>query len=369
MSGRSPSSLAISASSRCSSAELGRRVELDPLRLAERALGEGREPADRLDLVAEQLQARGALLGRREDVEDPAADRELAAVLDLLGALVARLGEQLGDVAEVDLLAAVQRRSPRGAARRRGPPRRGRRRWRRRPAARRSRLAVGERVERADPQADEVRRRGEVGLVAGAARGVVADAPRRQVGAELAGEVAGARRRRRRRRAPAGRRAPRRNRAGRRAGRAGSPRKRAGRPPRRRGSGPRGRRCARLRARGRAALAATAREVSDAIAARRRPADASVPVGKPGPGAPVDLALALVAGAVLDPVQLVQHPLQPRDRLGRMLGHLGGELQRRLLGPRPPGRPCARGPSGRPCRRRPPSRSAAGTWRPRGRRG
>ena len=88
--------------------QLGRGVELDPLRLAERALGEGREPADRLDLVAEQLEPRGALLGRGEDVEDPAAERELAALGDLVGAFVSGLGEQLGDVAEVDLLAAVE---------------------------------------------------------------------------------------------------------------------------------------------------------------------------------------------------------------------------------------------------------------------
>ena len=49
-----------------------------------------------------------------------------------------------------------------------------------------------ERVEGGDPQADEVRRRRQVGLVAGAARGVVADPARREIGAELAGEVAGA---------------------------------------------------------------------------------------------------------------------------------------------------------------------------------
>ena len=99
---------AASASSRCSGVELGGGVELDPLGLAERALGEGREPADRLDLVAEQLEPRRALLGRAEDVEDAAADRELAALVDLVDALVARPDEQLGDVAEVDLLAAVR---------------------------------------------------------------------------------------------------------------------------------------------------------------------------------------------------------------------------------------------------------------------
>ena len=172
--------------------QLGRRVELDPLRLAERALGEGREPADRLDLVAEQLQPGGPVLGRAEDVEDAAADRELAALLDLVGALVAGLDQQLGDVVEVDLLALVEDEARPGAARRRGPPRRARPRWRRRPAARRRRRLAGERVERPDPQADEVRRRRQVRLVAGPARRVVADPARGQVGAERAGEVAGA---------------------------------------------------------------------------------------------------------------------------------------------------------------------------------
>jgi hypothetical protein len=49
-----------------------------------------------------------------------------------------------------------------------------------------------ERVERPDPQPDQVRRRCQVRLVAGAARGVVADPARREVGAERAGEVASA---------------------------------------------------------------------------------------------------------------------------------------------------------------------------------
>ena len=172
--------------------QLGRRVELDPLRLAERALGEGREPADRLDLVAEQLQPRGPVLGRAEDVEDAAADRELAAVLDLVDALVAGLDQQLGDVAEVDLLAAVKdeaRRAQRGVGDRLGERDGAGDDDRRLVAVRR---LGGERIERPDPQPDQVRRRRQVRLVAGAARRVVADPARRQVGAERAGEVAGA---------------------------------------------------------------------------------------------------------------------------------------------------------------------------------
>ncbi len=85
--------------------ELGGGGQLDHLGLAEAALGEGREPAHRLDLVAEELDPHGAVLGRRVDVEDAAADGELAAFLDLLGAFVARRDEVLGDGAEVDLVA------------------------------------------------------------------------------------------------------------------------------------------------------------------------------------------------------------------------------------------------------------------------
>ena len=83
------SSAAISASSRCSGGELGGGRDLDLVGVAERALGERREPAQRLDLDVEQVDADGAVLGRRVDVEQAAADRELAAVVDLVDALVA----------------------------------------------------------------------------------------------------------------------------------------------------------------------------------------------------------------------------------------------------------------------------------------
>ena len=167
--------------------ELGGRRQLDPLGVAERALGEGREPAHRLDLVAEELDPHRPLLGRREDVEDAAADRELAALLDLLDPLVA------------------------GARRGRRRPRRGRSprpcaiakpagRSEASGTASASAVALAtttasgslrERVEGVDPQADQVRRRRHVRGVAGAARGVEADPARRQVGAQVGGEVAG----------------------------------------------------------------------------------------------------------------------------------------------------------------------------------
>jgi hypothetical protein len=69
--------------------QLGRRRHLDQLGVAKRALGEGGEPAQGLDLIAEQVDPYGAILGRREQVEQAAADRELTAILDLVDALVA----------------------------------------------------------------------------------------------------------------------------------------------------------------------------------------------------------------------------------------------------------------------------------------
>ena len=75
--------------------ELGRRRDLDRLDVAERALGERRELAQRLDLDVEQVDAHRAVVGRRVDVEQLAADRELAAVLDLVDALVAHRDELL----------------------------------------------------------------------------------------------------------------------------------------------------------------------------------------------------------------------------------------------------------------------------------
>ena len=170
--------------------DLGRRVELDPVGLRERALGEGREEADRLDLVPEQLDPGRLVLGRAEDVEDAAPHRELPAIVDLLDPFVAAADEQLGDVGQVDLLPLREREAARAQRRvgdRLGEGDRARDHDRR--------LGPGgadERVEGGDPQADEVRRRSQVGLIAGSARGVVTDPARSEIGAELAGQIAGA---------------------------------------------------------------------------------------------------------------------------------------------------------------------------------
>jgi hypothetical protein len=166
--------------------ELGGGGKLDPLGVAERALGEGREPADRLDLVAEQLDPRRALLGGAEDVEDAAADGELGTLLDLLDALVARGRETGDDLVEVDLLAGGDRQA------RRAQGGVGHRLGQRRCGGDDDRvLLIAQGVERVDAQSDQVRRRSDVRGEAGTARGIETDAARRQVGAQIGRQVAG----------------------------------------------------------------------------------------------------------------------------------------------------------------------------------
>ena len=147
--------------------ELVGRRDLDALPFSQRALGEGREPAQRLDLDVEELDADRPLLGRRVDVEQPAAGRELAAVLDLVDALIAGRDESGHAVVEVEQVADAQLegvRAQRGighllAERHRGDD------DDRRVAGDRM-LAAGlpfkQRVERRHAQPDEVRRRRQV---------------------------------------------------------------------------------------------------------------------------------------------------------------------------------------------------------------
>ena len=97
--------------------ELGRGRDLDALGLPQAALGEGREPAQRLDLDVEHVDADGALLGRRVDVEQAAADRELAAVLDLVDALVAGGDELLRGLVEVEQVADAEHEAVRAQLR------------------------------------------------------------------------------------------------------------------------------------------------------------------------------------------------------------------------------------------------------------
>ena len=66
------------------------------------ALGERRERAHLLDLVAPELDAKGLAARRREHVDQPAANRELAALVGALDTLVARERKRLGELLEAD---------------------------------------------------------------------------------------------------------------------------------------------------------------------------------------------------------------------------------------------------------------------------
>ena len=89
--------------------ELGRRGDLHRVGVPQRPLREGREPAQRLDLDVEQVDADRPVLRCRVDVEDAAAHRELTAVLDLVDALVAGRDEIARDLVEIDEVADAQR--------------------------------------------------------------------------------------------------------------------------------------------------------------------------------------------------------------------------------------------------------------------
>ena len=85
--------------------QLAARRGPEPLDGLQGALVGDREAADLLDLVAPQLDAHGVLGGRWEDVEDPAAHGELAALLDEVDALVGGVGETAYEVLEGRLVA------------------------------------------------------------------------------------------------------------------------------------------------------------------------------------------------------------------------------------------------------------------------
>ena len=178
--------------------ELRGGCDLDALGLLERALGEGREEGQALDLDVEELAAHRALLGGRIDVEDVAADGELAALLDLLDALVAA-GHELGpDLVEVHELAGLEREAVRTQLgvghllRERGDRgddhRGGVADARGRADARTSGVEQG--VERRDPQPDEMRWGREVRLVLDSPCWVEPDRPWAQERPQIGGQVA-----------------------------------------------------------------------------------------------------------------------------------------------------------------------------------
>ena len=169
--------------------ELGRGCDLHTLRVLEGALGEGGEPAQRLHLVAEQLDAHRALLGGRVDVEDAAADGELPALDDLFLPFVAARDQPLERLVEVEVLPDGDREAV-WAQVRVGDPlhqRDGARHHDRRLA--RGRLE--QRVECCDAQADQVGSGGEVRLVPDPAGRIEAHGSGRQEGAQVERQVTG----------------------------------------------------------------------------------------------------------------------------------------------------------------------------------
>ena len=102
-------------------APLAGGVDRRAVDLAQRPLRERRERADALDLVAEELDPQRLAAGRREDVDEPAADGELAALLDPLDALVAGERELLGEQVDPRLVAARDRDRRRARPGRRHP--------------------------------------------------------------------------------------------------------------------------------------------------------------------------------------------------------------------------------------------------------
>src|SRR6202041_137322 len=85
----------------------GRRPQ--PLRGGvQAALVGGAEVADLLDRVTPELHPEGMLLGGREHVQDAAPDRDLATMLDQVGARVPDVHQVRDDLLEVSRLATLQ---------------------------------------------------------------------------------------------------------------------------------------------------------------------------------------------------------------------------------------------------------------------
>ena len=162
---------------------LGRRVDDGAVDRVERALGEGRERAHLLDLVAVELDAERLAAGGREDVDEAAADGELAALLGALDPLVAGEREVLGEAVEAGLAADLEPDRLR-------PLRRRRHALGERGRGGGDEAAAREHVERARPLADEVRRRLEAGAPADAAARQERDALGADEPAGRLGEVA-----------------------------------------------------------------------------------------------------------------------------------------------------------------------------------
>ena len=159
---------------------LGRRIDDGVVDGVQRPLGERREGSHLLDLVAVELDAERLAAGRREDVDNAAANGELAALLGTLDPFVAGQRERLREAVEPGLVAYPKTNARRALRCGRRPLRERRRRGADEPALR-------EHVEGAGSLANEVRRRLEAGAPAHAATrqqcdAVGADEPTRSVG-------------------------------------------------------------------------------------------------------------------------------------------------------------------------------------------
>ena len=152
--------------------ELGGRGDLDGLGITQGPLREGREPAQRLDLVTEEVDPHGPILGCREQVDEAAADGELPAVLHLVDPFVAGGGEVGRELVEIHQITDRQAKSVRAQRRIRDLLRQGDGADDHHGGVRVVRVRVDQGVQRGDAQADEVRRRGEMGFVGDAAGGV-----------------------------------------------------------------------------------------------------------------------------------------------------------------------------------------------------
>jgi hypothetical protein len=99
--------------------ELADGVKLETGELVRRALGGWVEAADVLDFVAEEVEADGFAFAGRVDVDDAAADGELAGFADGFGAAVASADKEFGEELRVErgTFGDIQRGVAEGAAR------------------------------------------------------------------------------------------------------------------------------------------------------------------------------------------------------------------------------------------------------------
>jgi hypothetical protein len=148
---------------------LRRGVDDHTVERMERALGERRERAKLLDLVAVELDPNRLAPRGRENVDDAAAHCELSSLLDAVDARVARVGEQLRESLHPDLLAYLEGDRIR-------PLRDGWHAFGDREGRCAHEPAGREHVERAEALTDEVRRWGETRVRADAPSGQKGDA-------------------------------------------------------------------------------------------------------------------------------------------------------------------------------------------------